>query len=187
MASGIRKSQCVKCNKPNGVMKCGGCSQEFCYNHVIEHRQELNRQLDQIENNRDLFRQRLNGESSNIDNQHLFEEIDRWELESIEKIQRTAREAREILLNNSNKDLQTIEKRLDLLTNDLKQNRDENSFVESNLQEWNQQLNELTEQLDNMRNSIVENNSSAFIKKISVVVYSRKIIFHLRISLYFEI
>jgi hypothetical protein len=40
--------------------KCGGCLKDFCYNHLLEHRQELNKQLDEIEINCDLIRQSIN-------------------------------------------------------------------------------------------------------------------------------
>ncbi len=40
-------------------MKCGGCLQEFCFNHWGDHRQELSKHLDKIEVSRDLFRQTL--------------------------------------------------------------------------------------------------------------------------------
>lgn len=40
-------------------MKCGGCLKDFCFNHMTNHRQELSKQLDEIQITRDLFRQTL--------------------------------------------------------------------------------------------------------------------------------
>jgi hypothetical protein len=50
------RSRCVTCGKDNKVTLC---LQEFCYNHLTEHRQELSKQLNEIEVARDLFRQTL--------------------------------------------------------------------------------------------------------------------------------
>lgn len=54
-----RKTQCVKCGKEKETLKCTGCSQDFCDNHLTDHRQELNQQLNQIEANRDLFQSNI--------------------------------------------------------------------------------------------------------------------------------
>ena len=55
MAMAANKERCVTCGKEKAVMKCEGCSKSFCYNHVIDHRQELSQQLDEIGVNRDTI------------------------------------------------------------------------------------------------------------------------------------
>jgi hypothetical protein len=59
MASGTGKARCVTCDKEKSAVRCEGCLQAFCYDHLTDHRQELSRQFDEIEVNRDLFRQTL--------------------------------------------------------------------------------------------------------------------------------
>ena len=77
-----------------GIFKCEGCAQTFCRKHVIEHRDVLNQQLDEIVLEYDNLQQTIT-ESNTKNNQHpLIEQIDKWERESIEKIRRAAREVR---------------------------------------------------------------------------------------------
>ncbi|CAF1550279.1 unnamed protein product, partial [Adineta steineri] len=64
MATVASKARCVTCGKEKSTVRCDGCSQPFCYNHLVDHRQELNKQLDEIEVSRDLFRQTLTEQSA---------------------------------------------------------------------------------------------------------------------------
>ena len=59
--------------------------QIFCFNHLTDHRQELSQQLDEIEINRDIFRQTLNEQINNPKKHSLIKQIDQWEEDSIEK------------------------------------------------------------------------------------------------------
>ena len=47
----------------------------YCYNHLVDHRQELNKQLDDIDINRDIFRQTLTHAEVSVKN--LTEELRR--------------------------------------------------------------------------------------------------------------
>lgn len=89
------KTPCSTCgSKGIGIFKCEGCAQTFCRKHVIEHRDVLNQQLDEIVFEYDHLQQTI-GESNDKANQHpLIEQIDKWEKESIEKIRQAARQAR---------------------------------------------------------------------------------------------
>lgn len=59
MATSAVGSACFKCKKANAILKCGGCSNDFCYNDFGNHRQELSKELDQTETTRDVLRQNL--------------------------------------------------------------------------------------------------------------------------------
>jgi hypothetical protein len=51
---------CVSCGgKERATVRCGGCLQDFCFNHLPIHRNELNQQLNEIETDRDQFREIL--------------------------------------------------------------------------------------------------------------------------------
>ncbi len=39
--TGTSKAYCIKCGKERSTSKCAGCFQDFCYNHLTDHRQEL--------------------------------------------------------------------------------------------------------------------------------------------------
>src|SRR5689334_1954081 len=85
------QKQCITCSKSGGILTCNGCERTFCGKHVIEHRQELANQLDEIMQEHDLLRQEL---SRSSDEHFLLEQINKWEKESITKIQIAAEAAR---------------------------------------------------------------------------------------------
>ncbi len=59
------RSHCVTCGKDNkATLRCGGCLQEYCFNHLTDHRQGLSKQLDEIEVARDLFKQTLSQQTA---------------------------------------------------------------------------------------------------------------------------
>jgi hypothetical protein len=102
MATATGKTRCTICGKEKATIRCGGCLDEFCYQHWEPHRQELNKQLDEIEVNRDLFRQLLTQQIEQPNNHVLIQQINQWEHNSVKKITKAAEEARQILLKNSN-------------------------------------------------------------------------------------
>lgn len=74
MATSTGKTICVRCEKEKTTSKCSGCLEDFCFNHLVEHRQQLEKQFDNLEKN--IFIERIN----------------HWERESIKKIRQTAEE-----------------------------------------------------------------------------------------------
>jgi len=91
------KTPCAACgNKGVGIFKCEGCAQIFCRKHVIEHRDVLSHQLDEIVLEYDTLQQTIAEYHDKQNHCHpLINQINKWEKDSIEKIQRTADEARQ--------------------------------------------------------------------------------------------
>jgi uncharacterized UBP type Zn finger protein len=87
------KTQCIICNKGIGQFKCEGCSQAFCTKHVVEHRQTLNQQLDNIIVEHDTLYQTTNENKNRC--KSLMTYIEQWEQQSIDKIRQIAKEARQ--------------------------------------------------------------------------------------------
>jgi Rad3-related DNA helicase len=172
MAGAIGKTRCVICSKEKATLRCGGCLQEYCSKHLENHRQELNKQFDEIEVNRDLFRQLLTEQMQKPENNRLMEQINQWEGRSIEKIQQTADEARHILLKNTKEYIHEIEIKLNELTNQLRQTRQEDDFNEINLRHLDEELNQLTRDLIEPSNISIGEDSTQFIKKIFLNVSS---------------
>lgn len=96
-SSSISKAPCATCeNKGVGIFKCEGCAQVFCRKHVIEHRDILSHQLDVIVVEYDTLQQTIVENKDNQNHHHpLIKQIDKWERDSIVKIQQTAYEARQ--------------------------------------------------------------------------------------------
>jgi hypothetical protein len=72
MAMAATKTQCVTCGKEKATSRCVGCLQDFCFNHLAEHRQQLNKQVDDIQVQRDSFLQTINEQTTNNSQKHLF-------------------------------------------------------------------------------------------------------------------
>jgi uncharacterized phage infection (PIP) family protein YhgE len=168
MATGVSKSRCLICEKEKATVKCSGCLEDFCFDHLVEHRQQLNQQLDYLENQRNLFRQNLFELTINPQKCLSSQEIDRWEQESIEKIQQTAVEAKELLLKYTDEYMTQMEMKLNKITEELKEIRQENDFNEIDLIKFKEKLEELGEKLTKLPSIFIEQDPSTFINKISV-------------------
>jgi hypothetical protein len=96
-SSSSSKSPCATCgNKTVGVFKCEGCWQTFCRKHYNEHRYFLAHQLDEIILEHDTLRQMIVEQTGKQnDHHHFIQQINKWEKDSIMKIQQTAEETRQ--------------------------------------------------------------------------------------------
>jgi hypothetical protein len=162
------RNLCDACGKARGISKCEGCSKIFCYNHFGDHRQELNKQLDEVEVSRDLFRQTLTEQIAEPQRHTLVQQINDWERNSINKIRQTANEARDMLLKHTTKHITEIEVKLNELTDQLRQSRQENDFVETDLRHWKGQLTQLTKELAKPSNISLQQDSKPLVTKIYV-------------------
>jgi hypothetical protein len=162
------KGRCVTCGKEKAILKCEGCLETFCYNHVMDHRQELSRQLDEVEVIRDTIRQTLTQQTAEPKKHALIEQIDEWERKSINKIRQTAEEARQMLVKHTVKYNTDIEVKLNKLTNQLRESRQENDFFETDLHRWKQALAKLNEELTKPSNITIKHHPTPLIEKISV-------------------
>jgi hypothetical protein len=134
------KKQCVTCKKNNGIMICSGCQNSFCGKHVNEHRQELGAELDDIRQEHDLLHHKI--EKLSIDDQ-LFQEIDQWEKESIEKIQLAATTARKNLQDILDQLKQRFSKTCRDIAVNIYSSCEADDYSEDDLDRWKEQLETL--------------------------------------------
>jgi hypothetical protein len=121
-ASTAHNSRCTICDKATGTFQCRGCGKNFCIHHTSEHRQELAKQIDEdIIPVYDQLRQNFDEHKKQPNHPPLIKQIDEWEQVSIEKIHQAASNARKQLSNVINKNIDKINLRLELLTQQLKQ------------------------------------------------------------------
>ena len=175
MATSEIKYQCITCQKHRAISRCHGCSQDFCLKHFTEHQQQLSTQLDQIEQDRDLFQQTLNQTRTNPQKTLLTEQVDRWEQESIEKIKQTAQEIRQTLSIYPTEN--TIKRQLEELTRQLRKSREEEDIIEGDLHKWKEELKHLTQQLNMPTNIIIQQTETSLVNKIQVQFSGRSIRF----------
>ena len=129
MAMATAKIQCSTCNEEKDTYICRGCSETFCFNHLTDHRDIINKQFNQIEDNCNSFRQIIIDQKNNS----LIEQIDQWENDSIEKIKQMANQCRNKLINYRNPLIIEIENKLNDLVKYIKEIRQENEFNEIDL------------------------------------------------------
>ncbi|UJR18857.1 hypothetical protein I4U23_021985 [Adineta vaga] len=176
MATSPTETQCIICKKERGTFKCNECLQSFCYEHIPNHRQEQNEQLDAIEVTIDLFHQTLTDYSNKPnENDELFQQINQWEEDSIKKIKQTAEETRQILQTYINELLPKIEVKLNKLTKQLQESRDKNDCMEKDFQQWNQQLIQMNNELKKPSNIQIKQSSIPLINKINIEIFTGKI------------
>ncbi|CAF0844050.1 unnamed protein product [Adineta steineri] len=169
MAMANNKTQCFTCKKEKITYPCKGCSKEFCFTDLAEHKRILNDELNYIINNYDQFKQTINEQKQNLQNQALVKQIDQWEINSIEKIQQKAQEYREILIKSSQTFINDIETKFNNLSEQIKQISEENEFNEINLNYLTNQLRKITEELNNPPNIPIKSHSQSFINEISII------------------
>ena len=175
MATAADRARCIKCGsgKDRATTKCGGCMEDFCRPHMKDHQQELDKQLEEIEMNRDLFREALTQQSQKPDNRTYIQQIDQWEKKSIKIIQETAHQARQTVLQGTNEHTGELETKLNKLTNRLRESREEDNFNEIDLRQFQEQLDKLTEELQRPSTISIREDSTSFITKIHVEVSSK--------------
>ncbi|CAF4065792.1 unnamed protein product, partial [Adineta steineri] len=169
MATANNRAKCSVCNKTNATCFCARCSKGFCFQHLTEHRQILHRQLDEIINDHDQFQQTIIQQKQDPHNSSLFQQINQWETDSIEKIQQTAQQCRETLMKLTQKTINDVEKKFIELSQKLKEIREENEFNEIDLQHFQLKLTQITEELLQPSNIFIRQDSQEYIKKISVI------------------
>ncbi len=163
------KARCATCHKGKGVLKCEGCLQTFCFTHVVDHRKELEQQLEGIEVNCDQIQATLIEQTTESQKHPLLQKIKEWEDESIKKIRQAANEARRSLAKHTMRRTDEMEARLKEVTNQIRQSRKENDFSETDLRQWSDSLTQLKEELPVKPSAItLREDSTPLVTKIHV-------------------
>jgi hypothetical protein len=169
-SSTTKRSLCKACNKAPSVFLCQGCEKDFCTDHAKEHRQELSKQLDTIIVGHDQLKQNLAQCTSESSLHPLMKKIDQWETESMDTIRMVADDARKQLSNVIGIHTTKITEELKHLTQELTAARSENNFIEIDLKEWMERLEQWTKELSTPSSITIqqEKSDSPFIQKIIV-------------------
>ncbi|CAF3876066.1 unnamed protein product, partial [Adineta steineri] len=134
----------------------------------IERQRKLNNEFDNIFREHERLQQDLNSDQT----QHyegLLNSINKWEDDSIKKIEKTAKTARndiEKLLKNTNQQLQRFVN--NTITEELREAlREKNKITEFNIDKWLVQLSQARKELENL-SSTIEFSYNKSIKLIKV-------------------
>jgi len=127
-----------------------------------------------IKVNHDLFRQIFTESTINPQKHALTQQIDKWERESVNKFDKQQKKQDKYYSNIP----LDIEIELNKLTDQLKQNRQENDFYETDLRHWNEELSRLTQKPNKPSNIKLQQESKLLVTKISINVTSDKYVRH---------
>lgn len=159
---------CSTCEKEKGSVRCEGCAKLFCFKHLADHRQELDKEFEQIETNYNLLYESMNQRSEGPSQHVMIERINQWEQNSIMKIKLEAERARNLVVESTTGDLTTFKSKWQVLTDELRQNRASNNFVENDLNEWRQKLKNMKEELLNPEKIQIRDDFSPLVLKLCV-------------------
>ncbi|UJR16015.1 hypothetical protein I4U23_002930 [Adineta vaga] len=156
------------CKQP-AATNCEGCSQALCTKHFIEHRQLLTEQLDIIIGERDQFQETLNQSTINSKIHPFIQQIDDWENKSIAKIREKAENLRSELFQFTTVHIDHLSKKLQDLSKKLREAKEHESFVETDLCNWNESVNVLRNELTlSSAFRISQCDTNPFIQNISI-------------------
>ena len=170
MATGNTRNQCYSCHKQTRTYLCQGCSQNFCFEDLTKHHQDLHAELEKIENDHGQFRQMIIDQKENIGQSSSIKQIDQWEKDSIDKIQQRAKECREEVIEFKNKCLIKFEDRLNNLMQQIRELRSRNQFNEFDLNLIQSRFRKIREDFEKPKNISIEQDSSRFIPRIFVIL-----------------
>jgi hypothetical protein len=170
MATARVKTQCSICEEERSTFLCRGCSKDFCFEHLTEHRQLFHTQLHYIQNDYNEFKQRIIDLKTNPQKHPLIKQIDQWENDSIDKIKQKAKQCREILINYTNEIINETEMKLDDSNEQLRPNEGKNDFNEIDLDRFKEKLEKFKEELNQPKNVSIEQQPNSFIKEIFIKI-----------------
>ncbi|CAF1213729.1 unnamed protein product [Adineta steineri] len=137
---------------------------------LTEHQQRLNEELHHIINDYNEFKERINRKKQNLHGHSLIKQIDQWDIISSEKIQRKAKDCREIVIESSQTCINHIEMKFNNLREQIQRFQKENQFNEINLNYLRNQLIEITEQLNNPSTIYIHQNPQSLIDDILIIL-----------------
>ncbi|CAF1428893.1 unnamed protein product [Adineta steineri] len=174
MAMKNNKTLCIICNKDKITYLCEGCSRNFCLMDLTKHRQVLNEELKHIINDYNQFKHRFTDQKPTSHDLSLIDQINEWEINSINKIKQRARNCREIVTESLQTCINDIEMKFSDLNEQIKQIQNENEFNEINLNYLRNEFKKIREELDNPSNISIQQDSQPFINEISVISLENK-------------
>ena len=130
----------MKCVTGTSIAVCDGCHNSFCHQHLSEHRQELLKKMEGINDQCEHFRQNLRYEQ---DLSPILSAIDLWEKESIEQINLAAKNARDVVYQSIEQMLNNFNEAVNDITKDIEFSRSVSNATEIDLDNWTNHLQTL--------------------------------------------
>ncbi|CAF3501805.1 unnamed protein product [Rotaria socialis] len=166
MATPSETNLCSFCNKLSGTNYCFGCKKYFCRRDYREHEQQLTKRFDdEIVLSHDQLLEKIQKlENSTALSSDLFIQIDQWKNSTIERVEKAARKASEDLTTSINRQRIKIKEQFERITTEIRQRREEDNFLENDIDLLVSKLNEIQGALQTLiqgdisKSIIVDNN-----------------------------
>ncbi|CAF3592009.1 unnamed protein product [Rotaria sp. Silwood1] len=171
MASTRRQQNlCTICGAMAGVFLCRGCNNNFCLIHTTEHRNFLQKSMNDIDHNCEILKDNIQGQKDEEYYRLMMGQIEQWEQQSIEKIRRVADDNRQQMSIITRNRTGGLKEKIEELQRQLAIARQDGGFYENDLQEWTRRLDELQNIITQQRSYKIDlvNDSNPFISKIAV-------------------
>jgi len=167
MTSATRKEVCTMCSPKQvvAITLCKGCLKDLCRKHFNEHRDILSTDLhnvfDQHDNLLQELQVKIDRESKPSENENaraILKQIEEWEKTTIKRVSQAANEARADVehLFNRKVEYDRLKEKIVKMIEELKEKQESESFVETDIDHWIKQLEQL--KIDLNRPSKVETN-----------------------------
>jgi hypothetical protein len=169
-SSTTEKSVCTTCKTAAGTFTCRGCIKDFCAQHVTEHREILNRQMDEIILDHHGLHEKLNQQVVESCYVSLEKRVDQWEKESIEKIHQIANELRKEITNITDQYIRKLAPPLEQIKQELDKARNDENFDEIDLKRWIETLNQFMNDLANPRTIKIRDDNSTLLTTKTIFV-----------------
>jgi chromosome segregation ATPase len=144
-------NQCSVCKKAAGTCICVGCKAYFCGADFKDHRGGLLNEFDGLSEDSYNLQDKINktNEENELDSP-LFSRIDEWQQTTIEKVKQAAEEARKEVIKLMNSKRVELTNQFETLSEELKELRNTEGFVEQDLTRLKQTIHQLNEQLNDL-------------------------------------
>ena len=170
--SGIKstRTSCGTCGQVAGIFTCRGCSESFCLRHTNEHRDVIDKQMNQIMQTHNQFKKTMVDQTTEQLCQSFLQQIERWEQQSMSKIRQVAKDVREHVLTTVRQRTDNFKEKLALLTQQLNRAKQDGEYFENDIRDWSERLHKLQEAFQEQQKMQIcnEKSTTPFISKISI-------------------
>ncbi|CAF1397409.1 unnamed protein product [Didymodactylos carnosus] len=161
--------KCDICQKGAGISLCPGCEQMFCRKDFNEHRQQLTTQLDIIIREHDFVKQSVD-QTCDVTTSKVFDEIEKWEMEWMNKVKMAAGRAREEVRNI----VAESKKQLKRITDEIRPRMADEDYVEYDLDRWVNDIKQVNADMQAMSSMIVIDRDDEYEWKKMIKVRKRE-------------
>lgn len=125
------------------VTACDGCAKRFCMQHFTEHRTLVDIELNELTKGHDHIKNAIESQQKHGDAYELLKQVNKWEIDSIDRIRKRAQELRVELTRFGEDYTSNVRQRFEQLSKEFIRWRDDSDCAETELVRWRHEINEL--------------------------------------------